>query len=73
MSSKFKIGMIQMKIGSNPKKNIDNAIKKLEKLVNLGQKLYASQNFFYILTFAKKKTTNTFLMQKRSQDQQARY
>ena len=39
MSSKFKIGMIQMKIGSNPNKNIDNAIKKIRKASTLGAKI----------------------------------
>ena len=46
MNSKFKIGMIQLKVESSPKKNIDNAIRKIRKASSLGAKIICLPELF---------------------------
>ena len=60
MSSKFKIGMIQMKIGSNPKKNIDNAIKKIRKASKLGAKIVCLPELFLYPYFCQEENHKYF-------------
>ena len=43
--SKIKIALVQMKISSDPKKNIKNAIDKINSAAKKVQKLFAYQNY----------------------------
>ena len=46
MSKKAKIGLIQLKISNNNKKNIENSVKKIRLAAKKKQILFVYQSFF---------------------------
>jgi N-carbamoylputrescine amidase len=60
MNSKFKIGMIQLKVESSPKKNIDNAIRKIRKASSLGAKIICLPELFLYPYFCQEENHKNF-------------